>query len=102
MTLEESTAWALEAAKAGNPAELARALKARRSAISEALASGQAPPPQVLANLVDAGERLCGALWARKRELMIESARLQFIQRGFSNDAFAAPQPFPKRFSLRG
>lgn len=102
MTLEESTAWALAAAKAGNPQELQRALEARRAAIAEALASGQAPQPHILAQVVDAGERVCSALQARKRELTLESARLRLIQHTFSLDGFARPEPRANRISLRG
>jgi hypothetical protein len=97
MTLEESTAWALAAVQAGDLDDLARAICARRDAIAEAIASGQPPPPHVVAEVVAAGDELCTALENLKRELKLESARLQRIQEGFSSG-----QPRVTHISLRG
>jgi hypothetical protein len=97
MTLEESTARALAAVKDGDLDDLAKALEARGVAIGEAVASGQPPPPHILAQVVDAGDRLCAALEAHKREVTLESARLQLIGNGFSRE-----EPRATRISLRG
>ena len=97
MTLAESTAWAETALQAGDLEELARAIQARRNAISEALASKRPPTPQATEQSIQAGERLCQALDTLKRELNLESARLRRIQEGFT-----AGDPRAALISVRG
>jgi hypothetical protein len=97
LTLQESTAWAQTAVDAGDLEALARAIAARRQAVAGILASGQTPPPAVIARAIADGDRLCAALQALKRELVLDSTRLQRIQQGF-----APAQPPPVRISLRG
>jgi hypothetical protein len=95
MTLEDATAWAERALQAGDFAELERAIQARHTAIRLALASSPTPPDAV-AQAFTAGERICAALKALKRELSLESARLRRIQDGFSS----SPPP-SSRLTLR-
>jgi hypothetical protein len=97
MTLEESTAWAEAALKAGDLEDLTRAIQARHNAIAEALASGQPPPPQVVGQVIEAGERLCVALDRLKRELNLESVRFRRLQ-----DGFAPRRSQASHISLRG
>jgi hypothetical protein len=97
MTLEESTAWALAAVEAGNLHDVARAIAARRKAIAEAVASGRPPTPDVMAQVIQAGDRVCDALEAVKREIHLESARLRHVHSRFSRADSQAPQ-----ISLRG
>jgi hypothetical protein len=97
MTLEASTAWALAAMKAGDLNDLAHAIQARRQAIGEAIASGRPPAPHIIAEAVQAGERLCGALEGLKRDLNLESSRLRHLGDGFSREPARAT-----RISLRG
>lgn len=80
MTLEESTAWAEEALVARDLEAVVRALHARKEAIAHALNTGHAPPRDAVASIIEAGGRLGTALEALKRELKLESARLQHIQ----------------------
>jgi hypothetical protein len=97
MTLEDGTAWALAAMQAGDLDSLAHAIQARRHAIESAIASGLPPAPHIIAEAIEAGERLCGALEALKRELNLESVRLQHWVDGFSREQARAT-----RISLRG
>ncbi len=97
MTLEESTAWALAAIEAGNLNDVARAIAARRRAIAEAVASGRPPTPEVMARVIEAGDRVCHALEAVKREIHLESARLRHVHSRFSR-----AESQPHRISLRG
>lgn len=68
MTLSEATAWALQAAEAGDMKELARAVQARGAAI----AAGDLPTAEIF----DDGERVCTAIEMFKRKMSVESARL--------------------------
>jgi hypothetical protein len=96
-TLEASTAWALAAMKAGDLDALAQAIQARRHAIEEAIASGRPPAPHMITEAIEAGDRLCCALEAVKRELNLKSARLRRMEDGFSREPARAT-----RISLRG
>jgi hypothetical protein len=72
MTVMDGTAWALQAAEAGDLKELARAIQARGAAI----ASGELPTPEAVAG----GERVRAAIETLKRTTRAESARLRRIQ----------------------
>jgi hypothetical protein len=105
MTLEESTARALAAVQTGDLDDLVRAVQAREEAIGVALrdAVSSAHLPGVdkgasiivsntLAEAIDAGEALRGALEVLKRGLNLESSRLRRIQDGFSRQQAKAAQ----------
>jgi hypothetical protein len=72
MTIKDATAWALQAAQAGDLEELARAIQARGAAI----ASGELPTPEAVAE----GERVRAAIETLKRTTCAESTRLRRIQ----------------------
>jgi len=82
MTLEQANADALSAAWAGDLNALEQALQARRSAIANLESSVEA-----LAKMQDAlraGESISQALFALKRRIGFESARLAQLQGGLS------------------
>ena len=88
MTLEESTAWSLAAVEAGDLDGLTRAIHARKEAIGAGLNKNAAG----IALAIEAGDQLYGALEALKRDLNLESARLQRIQNGYSRERAGATQ----------
>lgn len=72
MTLQDATERAKRALDAGDIAELAAALVARRQAIQ----SGEPPTPEI----VDAGESLLLGLRGLQRQAAYDSARLDQIR----------------------